>query len=143
MLYEVNGINELTGQTSYASFSNEEDRDSEIQRQIAKQNPKGWGKSKRWIKTSELSANLVSRVLQTRMVTLDGDEYEESEVKDDYIITESTQDNSLELVHTARKKEYPTVEEFVHVFFDHGPDSPEMDALRARRSATKTKFELP
>ena len=64
----------------------------------------------------------------------------------DYVVTEEDLSLDKEFRNNqkiqARKKEYPSIEEVLHILLDHGVDSEQYASLQAERAAIKLKHIL-
>lgn len=141
-MYQINVTNELTGKIYSYRQPDEASKDAMIEKMIKMNH---WGQPERYIKTSELTEELQSRVLSTRMVELEvEDPYEESLVKADYVIevqdlTQDVEFRNQEKIK-ARKAEYPSIEEVMHIILDKGLDSQEYADMQALRQSIKDKY---
>ena len=140
-MYKLHVINELNGR----EFGSEVfDTQAECQAIVDAQEAKekcSYGEKERWIKTDELPAELSGRVLETRMVVVEeGDDFEESKVKADYVVTIQDVSADNEVIIAKRVVEYPRVQELMHVLCGHGLESQEWADLMAERAAVKAKY---
>jgi len=150
-MYKIDIINELSGRTFGAKIESVSKKNAWIDSCIAKQS---WGKNERYVSEEAISEELRSRIIST-VITPEsgvvGDPAYSPEtivhlVKADYVITET----NLNLSKTyrnqkkieARRSEYRSIEEVMHIILDKGLDSPEMVALQAERAAIKLKYNL-
>jgi len=166
-MYKLSIINEMTGLVAGAFIETKLEKDEYLDQEIAKQS---WGKNERKINEDEISEELRSRIISTEVIPEVGTpaipelqdeqgniiveavsasidyspERTEHLVKADYVITE--EDLSLDKEYRnkqkveARRKEYRSIEEVIHIILDHGFESPEFEALQVERSAIKVKY---
>ena len=147
-MYKLSIVNEVNGREYGSTWSSQSEKNEYLDKQIAKQ---GWGKNERTMLLQDVPAELQSRVISTQIkveVDVDGNEVsvEYATVKADYVVTETnlnlskTYRNKQKLI--ARKAEYKSIEEVLHIILDKGLDSPEYAALQAERAAIKLKHSL-
>lgn len=146
-MYKIEIINELNNKSYRATFSDKNEKNAWIDKQIAKNS---WGLPQRWIDEEQMTDELRSRILQTVVIPANEElgepEKTRHELKPDYVVTET----NLNLSKTyrnqkkieARKAEYPSIEEVLHIIMDHGMDSQEFADLQAERAAIKAKYPL-
>jgi len=151
-MYKLDIVNEVNGRTFGSTWSDKAEKDAYLEKLIAKNS---WGRPQRKMLRSDVPAELEDRIIKIESVTTyeideQGSEIEVSvehaTLKADYVITET----NLNLSKTyrnqkkieARKKEYPSIEEVLHILLDHGVDSEQYAALQAERAAIKLKHAL-
>ena len=148
---KVEVINEVNGNTYGASFETQEEATTWIDLCITKQS---WGKPERSFPkeslTEELTEELISRVISEYSVEyLDNDTQITTSVAmvtvmADYVITQTDLNLSKAYRNSkqveARKEEYKSIEEVMHIILDHGLDSQEYSDLQAERAAIKVKY---
>jgi len=147
MKYKAHILNEVNGKEYSGVFYSEADREEYVQRVI---NKTAIGLRERQVLKSELPENLISRVISevTKSVTmtsfdeLSGMEVEQivdvvfCNVKSDFLVTLTDENNYQEL----REKEYPSIQEIIHIILDDGMNSVEFDNLQALRQIIKVKY---
>lgn len=140
---EIN--NEVNGRSFGAKFPTQEEANSWIEKQKAKNS---WGKPERYIRSSELPEELQSRVLSTRMIEPEeGEAYEESLVKCDYVIEEEDLSQNAEYqaqqVLLNRQREYAKIDSmFLEALAEKEAGRPEkMQEYLALRD--KIKLDYP
>lgn len=105
-----------------------------------------FGKPERWCKDSnEYSRSDILELKDIFKKELDGSRTHELWVrlKAEYIIEsiDVTYEHNLNLCIESRKKEYPSLEEFMHTYFDGGKKG--LDALKEKRKKVKAKYPKP
>jgi len=144
-MYKLSIKNEVNGREYGSTWESQSEKNKYLDKIIAKQ---GWGLPERSISEEEISDALRARIISTQITPATEDEPEKIVhlVKADYVITET----NLNLSKTyrnqkkieARKKDYPSIEEVLHILLDHGVDSEQYASLQAERAAIKLKHAL-
>lgn len=142
-MYKLNVVNEIDGREYNYAPRTKEDRDRTLNKLIGREY---WGKNERKINEDEISEELRSRIIGTEVIEATEDQPEQiiHLVKADYVITE--EDLSLDKDFRnkqkieARKKEYRSIEEVIHIILDNGIMSEEFQALQDERNAIKAKY---
>jgi hypothetical protein len=165
-MYKLSIVNEVTGRSYGSTWESQSEKNEYLDKQIAKQ---GWGKNQRIITEDNISEELRSRIISTEVIPQVGTEgtpelqdeegnviveaqpasedyspeRTEHTVKADYVITEEDLSQDIawrnEQKVIARKKEYKSIEEVMHIILDHGMDSQEFIDLQTERSAIKAR----
>ena len=158
-MYKLSIVNEVNGRTFGSQWESQSEKNEYLDKLIAKQS---WGKNQRIINEDDIPEELRSRIISTQVIPQVGEaasedgtippsfdyqpERTEHTVKADYVITEvdlsQDKDYRNKQKIEARKKEYRSIEEVMHIILDKGLDSPEMVALQAERAAIKLKYNL-
>lgn len=146
MKYKALIKQEVSGKEYGASFDSPEERQEYVDRVLGK---KVIGLGEREILKSALKPELADRVIAESIkevvvtqIDENGEEVETVEsleyvtVKSDFVVTLSEENNYAEL----RKKEYPSIEEVLHIILDHGLESAQYSDLLALRDSIKIKY---
>jgi len=165
-MYKLSIINELTGRAYSSTWESLIEKNEYLDKCIGRQS---WGKNERKVSEEDITEELRSRIVSTEVIpqigipqvfeTLDPEgnviiefepaslDYEPERtvhtVKADYVITE--EDLSLDKAYCnkqkleARKKEYRSIEEVLHVILDHGIESQEYADLQTERAEIKAR----
>jgi hypothetical protein len=165
-MYKLSIVNEVNGRTFGSTWESQSEKDAYLDKLIAKQS---WGKNQRIITEDNMPEELRSRIISTQVIPQVGTEatpealdeegnviieaieassdYQpertEHTVKADYVITEVDLSQDIawrnEQKVIARKKEYKSIEEVIHIILDHGMDSQEFIDMQTERSAIKAR----
>lgn len=145
-MYKIEISNEVNGRRFEGRFETKEEADAWIAKQVEKDS---WGKKQRWVNDEDMTPELQDRILQTisKPSKIEGEApLVQHEIKCDYVITETDLSIDKDFRNSqkkeARKEEYPTLEQVLHIILDHGLDSPEFTQLQAERQAIKAKYPL-
>ena len=163
-MYRLSIINELTGRAYSSTWESLIEKNEYLDKLIGKQS---WGKNERVINEEDMTEELRSRIVSTEVIPAtmtepseayideEGNVIEAQEarvdtpeqtlhtVKADYVVTE--EDLSLDKDHRnseqvkARKSEYRSIEEVIHVILDHGFESQEFADLQTERATIKER----
>jgi hypothetical protein len=142
-MYKLEIINEVTGRSYGSTWEDKSEKDAYLDKLIAKQR---WGKNERQINEEDMTEELRARIISTQIIPASELQEEQTihTVKADYVITETNLNLSKtyrnEQKVLARKAEYRSIEEVMHIILDNGLDSQEYADLQAERAATKAKY---
>lgn len=148
-MYKLSIVNEINGRTFGSTWESLAEKNVYLNRLIAKQS---WGKNERNIDEENISDELRSRIISTEIIpqvgTPDSEDYQPERtvhlVKADYVITEEDMSLSKDYRNSqkviARRKEYRSIEEIVHIMLDYGTDSQEYIDLQKERAVIKAKY---
>lgn len=142
-MYKLSIKNEVNGREYGSTWESQSEKNEYLDKLIAKQS---WGKNERKINEDEISEELRSRIISTEVIEATEDQPEQiiHLVKADYVITEEDLSLDKEFRNKqkieARKKEYRSIEEVIHIILDHGIMSEEFQALQDERNAIKAKY---
>jgi len=142
-MYKLSIKNEVNNREYGSTWESLTEKNEYLDKQIAKQS---WGKNERKINEDEISEELRSRIISTEVIEATEDQPEQiiHLVKADYVITEEDLSLDKEFRNKqkieARKKEYRSIEEVIHIILDNGIMSEEFQALQDERNAIKAKY---
>jgi len=143
-MYKLSIKNEVNNREYGSTWESLTEKNEYLDKQIAKQS---WGKNERKINEDEISEELRSRIISTEVIEATEDQPEQiiHLVKADYVITEEDLSLDKEFRNKqkieARKKEYRSIEEVIHIILDNGIMSEEFQALQDERNAIKAKYQ--
>ena len=156
-MYKLSIVNEVNGREYGSTWESQSEKNEYLDKLIAKQ---GWGKNQRIINEDSISEELRSRIISTQVIPQVGEaasedgtippsfdyqpERTEHTVKADYVVTEENMLLSKEYRNSqkveARKKEYRSIEEVMHIILDYGMDSQEFINMQSERASIKVKY---